>query len=102
MPAAAFGQAHVSGLLVTVRPGHLDSVERSLAALPGVAVHVRDDAGARLVTTLETPSLQGQKNGHAAMSGVPHVLAVAVVCHYIDNPDTEPQRRCQGEAHDRP
>jgi len=92
MPASAYGQAHVSGLLVTVRPGHLDSVERRLLALPGVAVHVRDDAGGRLVTTLETPSLEGQKDGHAAMAGLPHVVSVAMVCHYVDGPCADPAR----------
>lgn len=86
MSASPYGQAHVSGLLVTVRPGHLDSVERSLAALPGVVVHVSDDAGARLVTTLETPTLEGQKDGYAAMASLAHVVSVAVVCHYVDGP----------------
>ncbi|MDP2322171.1 MAG: chaperone NapD [Acidobacteriota bacterium] len=98
MPASAYGQAHVSGLLVTVRPGHLDSVERSLAALPGVAVHVRDDAGGRLVTTLETPSLEGQKDGHAAMAGLPHVMSVAMVCHYVDGPGADPEASSAGSA----
>jgi len=98
MLASAYGQAHVSGLLVTVRPGHLDSVERSLAALPGVVVHVRDDAGARLVTTLETPSLEGQKDGHAAMAGLPHVMSVAMVCHYVDGPGADPEASSAGSA----
>lgn len=97
MPASAYGQAHVSGLLVTVRPGHLDSVERRLATLPGVAVHVRDDAGGRLVITLETPSLEGQQDGHAAMAGLPNVLSVAMVCHYLD-PGADPNARSAGSA----
>lgn len=89
MLASAYGQAHVSGLLVTVWPGHLDSVERGLVCLPGVVVHVRDDTGARLVTTLETPTLEGQQDGHAAMARLAHVVSVAVVCHYVDGPAAE-------------
>ena len=86
MPASACGQAHLSGLLVTVRPGHLHSVECSLAALPGVVVHVKDAARARLVITLETPTLEGLEDWHAAMTKLAHVVSVAVVCHYVDDP----------------
>lgn len=98
MPAFAYGQAHVSGLLVTVRPGHLDSVARSLAALPGVVVHVSDEAGGRLVTTLETPTLEDLKNGYAAMASLAHVVSVAVVCHYVDGPAADRKAPWAGGA----
>ncbi len=98
MLASTYRQVHVSGLLVTVRLGHLDSVERSLAAVPGVAVHVRDDAGGRLVTTLETPSLEGQEDGHAAIAGLPHVVSVAMVCHYVDADGADPEASSAGGA----
>ena len=81
---------HVSGLLVAVQPGSLDAVERRLAHQAGVDVHVRDDAGARLVVTLETATLDGQQAGYAALASLPGVMAVDLVCHYVDEPGAEP------------
>jgi len=81
---------HVSGLLVAVQPGHLDAVERRLAAQPGVDVHVRDLDGSRLVVTLETLTLDGQQAAFATLASMPGVMAVDLVCHYVDEPSAEP------------
>jgi nitrate reductase NapAB chaperone NapD len=81
---------HVSGLLVAVQPGHLDAVARRLADQPGIDVHVRDLDGSRLVVTLETPTLESQHAAFATLASLPGVAAVDLVCHYVDEPGTEP------------
>jgi nitrate reductase NapAB chaperone NapD len=83
-------QVHVSGLLVAVQPGYLDAVERRLAGQPGLDVHVRDLDGSRLVVTLESRTLESQQAAFAALAGTPGVMAVNVVCHYVDEPGAEP------------
>ena len=83
-------QMHVSGLLVAVQPGHLDTVERRLAGQLGIDVHVRDLDGNRLVVTLETLTVEGQQAAFATLAGLPGVMAVDLVCHYVDEPGAEP------------
>lgn len=75
---------HVAGLLLIVRPDQLADVERGLASLPGVDVHVRDQTEGRLVVTLETATFDGQQAGFAALSALPGVLNVDLVCHYVE------------------
>lgn len=82
------GEVHVSGLLVAVRPGRLDEVAHAVAGVVGAAVHAHDQAGARLVVTLEGPSVDAQQASCALLAGLPGVVAVDLVCHYVDAEDS--------------
>jgi len=81
------GEIHVSGLLVAVRPGHMDEVTRLVASVTGAAVHAHDQAGARLVLTIEGDSVDAQQGSCALLAGLPGVVAVDLVCHYVDAED---------------
>lgn len=74
----------MSGLLVAVRPGHMDEVTRHVATVAGAAVHAHDQAGARLVVTIGGDSVDAQQESCALLAGLPGVVAVDLVCHYVD------------------
>lgn len=72
---------HVAGLLVVASTPQLDAVARQLSALRGVTVHGADAATGRLVVTVETDSMEAQQAVFAAVSRLPGVGAVSLVCH---------------------
>ena len=78
----------MSGLLVAVRPGQTDEVTRHVAGVAGATVHAHDQAGARLVVTIEGDSVDAQQESCALLAGLPGVVAVDLVCHYVDAEDT--------------
>lgn len=78
----------MSGLLVAVRPGHLEEVTQHVAGVAGAAVHAQDQTGGRLVVTIEGDSVGAQQESCALLAGLPGVVAVDLVCHYVDAEDT--------------
>lgn len=67
----------------------MDEVEGRLDGEPGVEVHVREHQTGRLVVTVDTPTLREQEARFKAISGIPGVCSVDLVCHYVDPGDPE-------------
>ncbi|MCC7124827.1 MAG: chaperone NapD [Acidobacteria bacterium] len=84
MPAAPESVTHVSGLLLTVSPGCLPAVARLSAAVPGVDVHLQDEAGGRLVITVETDTRRDLESACATLAALPGVQSLALTCDYVD------------------
>jgi periplasmic nitrate reductase NapD len=81
----ASNEAHVSSLVLHVRPENLTDVRAALDSMPGVEVPA--EAGGKLIVTLETSSegqIVARMNG---ISALPGVLSAALVFHHVE---TEP------------
>ena len=82
---ASITEAHVSSLVLHVRPENLPEVRTALADMPGVEIHA--DSGGKLVVTLETESEADIVTRMNVMSLLPGVLSAALVFHHFE---TEP------------
>ena len=78
-------EAHVSSLVLHVRPENDVEVRAALAAMPGVEVPA--SSGGKLVVTLETASEADIVTCMNEMSLLPGVLSAALVFHHFE---TEP------------
>jgi nitrate reductase NapD len=72
----------VSGLCLMIRPGHLDDVESSLAALDWIEVHARDAATGRLIVVQEHQTIGEHQEGLRRLQAVPHVLSADLVVYH--------------------
>lgn len=81
----------VSGIIVAVRPEHLDACVRDLEAVPGVLAHQIDREGGRVVVTQEAEDLQAHETGLRRLQNVRHVLFAELVYHYTGD-ECEPPR----------
>lgn len=78
---------HITSFIVDVLPTHLELACRSIAQIPGVQVHARNERG-QLVTTLETDTDDQTSQTFAAIGQVPGVVNMALVYHQFE-PDPE-------------
>jgi len=78
-------EAHISSLVLHVRPENLSDVRTALATMPGVDIH--GESGGKLVVTLETENEADIVTRMNEMSLLPGVLSAALVFHHFE---TEP------------
>jgi nitrate reductase NapD len=78
-------EAHISSLVLHVRPENERDVRTTLTAMPGVEIPV--ESGGKLVVTLETTSEADIVTRMNEMSLLPGVLSAALVFHHFE---TEP------------
>ncbi|GAA5174001.1 hypothetical protein GCM10025771_02640 [Niveibacterium umoris] len=64
---------------------HLDAVCASLAALPGVELHVRDDSEGKLVVTVEDLPGHGTTETLTQVQLVPHLVCTTLAYEYADD-----------------
>jgi nitrate reductase NapD len=83
----AANEAHVSSLVLHVRPENLYEVRAALAEMPGVEIPA--EAGGKLVVTLETASEAEIVMRMNEISLLPGVLSTALVFHHVET-ETEP------------
>lgn len=74
----------LSGIVVTTSPERLTEVDAALGRLPGVEVHHRDVANARLVIVQEAATIDDEVAGMQRILGVPGVADASLVYHYLD------------------
>jgi nitrate reductase NapD len=75
-------EAHVSSLVVHVRPERAGTVRAALAALPGIEIHGEGDG--KIVVTLETDSeaeIVSRLNEISLLEGV---MSAALVFHHFE------------------
>jgi periplasmic nitrate reductase NapD len=85
-------EAHVSSLVLHVRPENLAQVRAALAGMPGVEVPA--SSGGKLVVTLETESEADIVTRMNEISVLPGVLSAALVYHHFETepiPATDPE-----------
>src|SRR5687768_4296701 len=87
-------EAHVSSLVLHVRPENLPGVRTALAEMPGVEIHA--DSGGKLVVTLETQSEADIVTRMNDMSLLPGVLSAALVFHHFETERIPASRQQQG------
>jgi periplasmic nitrate reductase NapD len=78
-------EAHVSSLVLHVRPDNVLEVRAALAGMPGVEVPAA--SGGKFIVTLETESEADIVTRMNEMSLLPGVLSAALVFHHFE---TEP------------
>lgn len=77
---------HISGVLVHARPTEVDQVRSRLATISGIDVH--SDAGdGRLITLIESPTVEDMADTFAEIRNVEGVLSAAVTYYFNDEPD---------------
>jgi nitrate reductase NapD len=75
-------EAHISSLVVHVRPERAETVRAALAAFPGVEIH--GEGGGKIVLTLETESeaeIVSRLNEISLLEGV---MSAALVFHHFE------------------
>lgn len=77
-PAAA--EAHVSSLVVHVRPENVDGARAALLAMPGVEIHA--EASGKMVVTLETANETEIVERLHEISRLDGVMSAALVFHH--------------------
>jgi|SRR5829696_6450447 len=80
--APALPEAHVSSLVIHVRPDNVTSVRAAMAAMPGLEIHA--EASGKLVATLETSTeadIVTQMNEISLLDGV---MSAALVFHHFE------------------
>jgi nitrate reductase NapD len=78
----ALNEAHVSSLILHVRPENLADVRAALASMPGVEAPA--ESGGKLIVTLETTSEGEIVARMNEMSVLPGVLSAALVFHHVE------------------
>ena len=78
----AFAEAHVSSLVVHVRPAGLPGVRAALAATPGVEIHA--EAAGKLIITLETATEADIVTRMNEISLFDGVMSAALVFHHFE------------------
>lgn len=73
----------ICGVLVHVRPEHLDALSRTLGQWPGVELHARDEQG-HLVVTVEDHPERGAADTMGEIAKTPGVLSAALVYEQTD------------------
>lgn len=80
---------NISSVLVNAQPQVLHDVQRDLAALHGVEIHVATEDG-RLIVTIEADSAQAAADTFAQINQQPGVLSASMVYHQFESdPDKE-------------
>jgi nitrate reductase NapD len=80
--APAPPEAHVSSLVVHVRPDHLTAVQLALTALPGLEIHA--ESCGKLVVTLETSTEADIVTRMNEISLLEGVMSAALVFHHFE------------------
>jgi periplasmic nitrate reductase NapD len=80
--APAPPEAHVSRLVVHVRPAGLPAVRAALAATPGVEIHA--EASGKLIITLETATEADIVTRMNEISLLDGVMSAALVFHHFE------------------
>ena len=75
-------EAHVSSLVVHVRPAGLPGVRAALAETPGVEIHA--EASGKLIITLETATEADIVTRMSEISMYEGVMSVALVFHHFE------------------
>jgi nitrate reductase NapD len=94
---------HFSALLILTRPEQIPECIRQLEALPGVEVHYSYSDSGKIITVLESSSLEGQKDMLRRIQGLETVLIAELVYHYHESETGEPEKveRPKGRARDK-
>ncbi len=77
-------EAHISSLIVHVRPEYAAATTYDIARLPGVEIHPNDPSG-KLVVTLETQGEFEIVQCLGAIQELPGVLSAALVFHHCES-----------------
>jgi nitrate reductase NapD len=75
---------NVCGVLVQVRPTHVDAVRGALAAESGVEVHATTNDG-RLIVTIEKETAQQTSDALHALQNMDKVLCASLVYQFCDD-----------------
>ncbi|MDR7036009.1 nitrate reductase NapD [Methylobacterium sp. BE186] len=78
----AIAEAHVSGLVVHVRPERAAGARAALECMPGVEIHA--EAAGKLIVTLETDSDAEIVTSLNAISLLDGVMSAALVFHHFE------------------
>lgn len=77
------GELHIASLVVRCRPERLAQLRPAIAALPGAEIPA-EDAGGRLVVTLEATSERAIRDQLDAISALAGVLSATLVAHHAE------------------
>lgn len=75
-------EAHVSSLVVHVRPENADAARAALLAMPGVEIHA--ESSGKMVVTLETANEAEIVERLHEISRLDGVMSAALVFHHIE------------------
>lgn len=89
-----------SGIVVTVRPGELGSVQGFLERLDGIRVHQVDQESCRIVVTQVAFSDDLQAEGLRRIQRVEGVLAASLVYYHRGDPEDAGDPREEREQND--
>ena len=95
MPSAE--ELHISSFLVHARSDAVDRVAAAMAALDGVEVHGRSEAG-KIVVTLESPGERAIVECLAAIRELPGVLSAVLVFHQIEANEHREAEPCSSSS----
>ncbi len=80
-----------SGLLVTVKPGHLEETIGLLNNMNNVEVHQVQEDASRCIVVAEAEDVQKETEIFKAISDTPYVLDVSLIVHHFeDSADLKP------------
>lgn len=75
---------HLSGILVTTKPGRFERCRAELDAMPGVEVHHCDPPSGRMIAVIESATVDEQIEGLRRIQELPEVEFAALVEHRVD------------------
>lgn len=74
----------IASLLVRTPAHHLPEVRQTLHEIPGVQVHLQDDARGSLIVTVEDGEGYAVADTIIAVSTVPHTMSTTLIYEYND------------------
>ena len=74
---------NLSGIAVSIRSGCFDDAVDEIGQLPGVEIHHRDVAGARIVVVQEAATIEAEVEGLKRIKSIPGVVVAELVYHYF-------------------
>ena len=70
-----------SGIVVTSKPGLFSQAVETVAQMPGVEIHQKDEASLRFVIVIEASSIQQESDLFTKIRFLPEVADAALVVH---------------------
>ncbi len=89
---------NLSSILVYTSSKHLEDLQSSLCALPGIEVHHQCHDTGRLIVIQEAVDEKTEMDGLRRIKDLPHVMAAEMFYHYVDDGNTLPAESQNGEV----
>jgi nitrate reductase NapD len=80
---------NISAILVVAEAGRSSEVASTIAALPGVELHLSDAPSGRLIIIQEAADIDAEIAGLRSIKALPHVVMAEMIYHYFAEDEDE-------------